>query len=306
MTQAKILIVYHSKDGATQKMSEFIEAGAKEVPQTEVILKNITEIKASELVHYDGIAFGSPVYFGTMSAEMKSFLDQTLSFWKDQELSGIPATAFVSAGSGAGSEGAIINIWSVLASHGMTLVTLGKEFPFGVVGKTPLADEAANILKQQGRKLALTAIALKNKNSLELPQAPKAVGNYKPYQISGKHVYINQIALENGAVKNPGKIGDKVSMDEAKASTKQTALNVLAVLKDALKGDLSQVKSVVQLTGYFNTTTDFQDHALLMNEASNTMVDFLGERGKHARATMGVPSLPLNSPVEIQAIFEMK
>jgi len=135
---------------------------------------------------------------------------------------------------------------------------------------------------------------------------PRPIGNYKTFQISGKNIYINQIALENGKVKNPGTIGRTVSIEEAQVATRLTAQNVLSVLKEAVGGNLSKVKKTVQLTGYFKTAEDFYDHALLMDEASNLIIKELGDRGQHARATVGVISLPLNSVTEIQAIFEIE
>jgi NAD(P)H dehydrogenase (quinone) len=68
---------------------------------------------------------------------------------------------------------------------------------------------------------------------------------------------------------------------------------------------LSKVKKCVQITGHFNTTPDFKDQALVLNEASQILVDDFGEAGKHTRDAFGAASLPLNSPVEIQAIFEV-
>jgi NAD(P)H dehydrogenase (quinone) len=308
METTKILILYHSQDGATLKLAKAVKHGAEENPQTKVTLKEInnSESLINDLTNYDGIAFGSPVYFGAMSGQMKSFFDRTLPLWKDQKLSGIPATVFMSAGSGAGSETAIMNTWSILASHGMSILTLGGVQPFGTISKQG-SEQELKLAQAQGLKLAVMSSAFKHRHHpVELPEAPKAVGNYKPFQIAGKLIYINQIALDKGVVKNAGKIGETVSIEKAKESTKQTALNVLAVLKDAVGGDLTKVKNTIQLTGYFNTTTDFQEHAAIMNEASDLVVSVLGERGKHARATMGAPSLPMNSPVEIQAIFEMK
>ncbi len=139
-----------------------------------------------------------------------------------------------------------------------------------------------------------------------LPKPPAAAGNYQPYRITGKYIYINQISFENGKVKNPGIIGETVTIEEAKAATRQTALNILAVLKDALKGDLTKVKMAVQLTGFFNAPSNFQDHSLIMNEASDLIIKVLGNKGKHARAVVGVSSLPMNSSNEIQAIFEIE
>ncbi len=83
-------------------------------------------------------------------------------------------------------------------------------------------------------------------------------------------------------------------------------LNVIAVLKEACGGDLNKVKQCVQLTGYFNTTPEYTQHAALMNSASNLTALVFGEKGKHARATIGAVSLPINSAVEIQAVFEIE
>jgi len=145
-------------------------------------------------------------------------------------------------------------------------------------------------------------------NSLKwvLPETPKAIGNYLVAQQSGNLVYINQIALKDGKVLNPGKLGFSLSLTQGKEATQQTILNVLSVLKAHLKGDLSRVNKVVQLTGFFNTSDDFTDHAVVLNEASNILVDFFGEKGKHARASLGVSSLPMKSSVELQVIFEVK
>jgi NAD(P)H dehydrogenase (quinone) len=320
----KILVAYHSLNGATLKLAEAITTGIRTISTAKVTLKRIPNIgekfnnslvSPDELANYDGIAFGSPVYFGGMSTEMKYFLDHTLDLWKKRKLEGIPATVFMTAGSGSGKEAAILSIWSTLASHGMVLLSAAtaeiKEgtpglSPFGITALTSLqknrlpSKQELRVAQLQGRALAQAASRLKG-----LPSMPMPVGNYRPYVITGKYVYINQIALENGKVKFPGTIGTVVSLDQAKAATRLTALNVLAVLKHAVKGDFSKVKQAVQLTGYFKTTPEFQDHAMLMNEASDVMVQFLGDKGQHARAAIGVISLPLNSATEIQAIFEL-
>lgn len=308
----KILVLYHSNTGGTHKLAKAIARGVQSFPDTNAILKSIKKIKISELSEYDGVAFGSPVYFGGMSGEMKQFLDQGLDLWKDQKLAGIPATVFMSSGSGLGKESAILNIWNVLASHGMIIVPTGPlpnaHTPFGVTALNgAVSAEEEKAAEHQGALLASVAIRLKRKiDHVELPDAPKAVGNYLPYRISGKHIYINQIALQNGKVKYPGTIGDNVTIDEAKEAARITALNVLAVLKEAVGGDFNKIKNAIQLTGYFKTSENFHDHSLLMNEVSDLVVKTLGEKGKHARAAIGAPSLPLNSTNEVQGIFEMK
>jgi NAD(P)H dehydrogenase (quinone) len=144
------------------------------------------------------------------------------------------------------------------------------------------------------------------KMNITLPQVPEPVGNYRPYTIVGKLVYINQIGLKEGKPEFVGKIGRDISEADAMQNTRTTLLNVLAVLYKATDNDWRKVKQTVQLTGFFNTTDDYQNHAKLLNEASNLLVAILGEKGKHARASLGTSSLPLGVPVEIQAIFELE
>ena len=146
---------------------------------------------------------------------------------------------------------------------------------------------------------------LKQKNII-LPQVPKPAGNYQPFVRSGNLVFINQVALKDGKIFNPGKLGVEVNEQQVKDATKVTMLNVLSVLKEAVGGDLGRVKQCVQLTGIFNTKDDYTKHADLMNIASDLTVEVFGEKGKHARATLGASSIPVNSSVEIQAIFEVE
>ena len=141
--------------------------------------------------------------------------------------------------------------------------------------------------------------------NITLPSAPSAVGNYVPYVISQNKVYINQIALREGKIQHPGVIGIEVSESQAIEDTKQTALNILAVLKDATGNNLNRVKQVVQLTAFFNAEDNYTRHAEIMNSASNLMLQVFDDRGRHTRATVGAKSLPLASSVEIQAIFEL-
>ena len=357
---AKILVLFNTQEGGTLKMAQAVAEGIESVEGARAVLKRIpSQSKANdkypvttveELADYDGLAIGSPVHFGNMSADMRVFLDKTIPLWTAHKLEGVPATVFMSAGSGAGRELALQSFWTTLAMHGMILVPTGimgaekadKTTPQGntVLGATALmgmpgdrpSNTELNLAKLQGRALARVALALSGssrepkveKNSerasadsdieknlkklgLTLPEAPKPVGNYKPFVISGKQVFINQVALnKDGKISTPGKVGKEVTLDQAKAATRQTMLNIVAVLKDAVGGDWSRVKQCVQLTGIFNAPPEFNQHALLMNEASNLSVEIFGEAGKHARATVGAASLPVDSPVEIQAVFEIE
>ena len=355
--KAKVLVLIHSDNGGTYELAKQISKGIesngnvqpiiKQVKSSNnTILKDIPVASVEELSSYDGIAFGSPVYFGNISTGMSEFLSKTVNLWTNHALEGMPATVFMSAGSGAGNELAVQAFWNTLSVHGMVLVSNGirgvekidKNIPQGntVLGVTSLASvknverpssSEKEIAFEQGKNFAKVVFALKetfHKNSeikisqnksienvleekkIILPNVPKPAGNYQPFVRSGNLVFINQVALKDGKILYPGKLGVSVDEDQVKEATKQTMLNVLAVLKDAVNGDLDKVKKVVQLTGIFNTKDDYTKHADLMNVASDLAVEVFAEKGKHARATFGASSVPVNSSVEIQAIFEVE
>lgn len=145
-----------------------------------------------------------------------------------------------------------------------------------------------------------------HQQNITLPQAPAPVGSYVPYKRVGNLIFINQVSLVDGKILTPGVIGEKVTEDQAKQATRQAMLNVVSVLNQALDGDLDRVKQAVQMTGIFNTEKGYTQHAILMNEGSSLLIDIFGDRGVHTRATLGASSLPIDSPVEIQAIFEVE
>ncbi|MGJ1433672.1 Atu1372/SO_1960 family protein [Sphingobacterium spiritivorum] len=355
--KTKVLVLFYSDNGGTYELAKEVAKGIEKnskaiavIKQTAVsahpLLKNIPVASVEELSAYDGIAFGSPVYFGNISTGMSAFLSKTVEIWQRHSLEGIPATVFMSAGSGAGRELAIQGFWNSLAVHGMIIVPSGirgyehidKSTPQGntVLGTTSLASlknvarpsESERYLAQlQGETIAKVASAMKgtfiknekapsaataaNNNMLKdlgitLPEVPAPAGNYKPFVKSGNLVFINQVALKEGKIVHPGKIGVEIDEAQAKQATEVTMLNVLAVLNDAVDGDLNKVVRCVQLTGIFNTKDGYSKHADLMNIASDLTVKVFGERGKHARATFGASSLPVNSAVEIQAVFEVE
>ena len=83
-------------------------------------------------------------------------------------------------------------------------------------------------------------------------------------------------------------------------------LNVLSVLNEAVDGDITRIKQAVQISGFYATVPGYTQHSKILNVASDLVAEFLGEEaGSHARAVYGSPSLPLGSPVEISAIFEL-
>ncbi|WP_324755429.1 Atu1372/SO_1960 family protein [Sphingobacterium thalpophilum] len=356
--RTKILVLIHSDQGGTYKMANEVARGIevegrataiiKKVKQSDhPALKDVPLASVEELPFYDGIAFGSPVYFGNISTAMSEFLAQTTSLWTEHALEGMPAMVFMSSGSGAGRELALQSFWNALAVHGMVLVSNGirgyehidKSIPQGntVLGTTSLgslkqvprpSDGERYLAQEQGKYFAKISSALQGTfgqrskgvtitkgidinevlkdKQIVLPEVPAPAGNYQPYVRSGNLVYINQYALKNGSIIFPGKVGVDVTEAQVMEATEVTMLNVLSVLKDAVDGDLNRVKKCVQLTGIFNAPQDFKDHAKLMNAASDLTVTIFGDKGKHARATLGASSVPGNSPVEIQAIFEVE
>ncbi len=112
-----------------------------------------------------------------------------------------------------------------------------------------------------------------------------------------------QLPLENGKLIHTGQIGDALTVAHGRAA-RACAVNILAQAKAAL-GDLNKIKRIVKITVFVSSTADFVEQHLVANGASDLLVAVLGDAGKHARSAVGVASLPLNAPVEIEAIIEV-
>ena len=141
---------------------------------------------------------------------------------------------------------------------------------------------------------------------IELPAAQPPVATYVPFVVTGDLVVVSgQLPMVAGKLGWQGKLGAGVSQADGVAAARQCLLNVLAHLRVALDGDLDRVARVVRLGGFIACTPEFTAHPAVMNGASDLAVEIFGEAGRHARATVGVPSLPLDAPVEIEGIFEI-
>ena len=141
---------------------------------------------------------------------------------------------------------------------------------------------------------------------ITLPEPPVPVASYQPYVVSGNQAVIaGQVTFLDGKLKYVGRIGETVSVEEAEAATRLCALNVLAQLRAACGSDLDRVRKVVRLNAFFSCTPDFLDHPRVMNAASDLMADIFGDAGRHTRVGVGVNSLPLGVPVELDGIFEI-
>lgn len=140
---------------------------------------------------------------------------------------------------------------------------------------------------------------------IKLPAAPSPAGNYVPALKVGNLLYLSgAICLVDGAMTHTGKVGETRDLNYARAAARVCALNLLAVAQKEL-GDLDRVRQVVQLNGFVNAIPGFADSPQVLNGASDTLVEILGDRGRHTRAAVAVTGLPKDSTVEIQAVFEV-
>jgi enamine deaminase RidA (YjgF/YER057c/UK114 family) len=141
---------------------------------------------------------------------------------------------------------------------------------------------------------------------IAVPAAAAPIANYIGYNIVGSMVVVSgQIPLVDGKIAVAGKVGAGVSIEQAQAAARICFVNLLAQLKAATGGDLDRVKRVVRLGGFIAAGPDFTQHALVMNGASDMAVAVFGEKGRHARTTIGVPSLPGDAAVEVEGMFEI-
>jgi enamine deaminase RidA (YjgF/YER057c/UK114 family) len=141
---------------------------------------------------------------------------------------------------------------------------------------------------------------------IELPQASAPVANYVPFTVGGKLVVVSgQVSVRDGKPEFVGKLGREISIGDGQQAARLCALNILAHLKNACGGDLDRVKRVLRLGGFVNCTADFTSMPQVVNGASDLMVEVFGDAGRHARAAVGVASLPLGVAVEVEAMFEL-
>lgn len=140
---------------------------------------------------------------------------------------------------------------------------------------------------------------------IELPAVPAAIANYVPAVRSGNLVFLSgQIAKGADGKFVTGKVGVNFSIDGATAAARVCAAQLIAALKAEI-GDLSKVKRIVRVGGYVNCPADFTAQSSIVNGASDLLVEIFGEAGRHARAAVGVASLPAGAPVEIEMIVEV-
>lgn len=142
--------------------------------------------------------------------------------------------------------------------------------------------------------------------NITLPSQTTSAANYAPIVKAGSLVFISgQLPILNGEPQYIGKLGREVTIEEGQAAARICALNILVHLKVACEGNLNRMLQCVRLGGFVNSTEEFKDHPKVINGASDLVVDVFGEKGRHARAAIGVNSLPFGYAVEVDAIFEI-
>lgn len=141
--------------------------------------------------------------------------------------------------------------------------------------------------------------------TLPVPAAP--VANYVPFTVlaGGTLVVVSgQVPMREGKVAFTGKLGEVIDIETGQQAAQLCLINVLAQLRAAV-GDLDRVTRVARLGGFIAAGPDFTQHAQVMNGASDLAVAVFGEAGRHARSTIGVPSLPMDAAVEVEGMFEV-
>lgn len=136
---------------------------------------------------------------------------------------------------------------------------------------------------------------------LTLPAQPKPRHSYIPCRRAGALAFFSgKTTLTDGQVRFPGRLGE-LTVAEGEQAARLAALNLLAQVDCEI--GLENVAAVLKLTGFVASADGFSEHAVVINAASNLLIDVLGEAGQHARTAIGVSSLPGNSPVEVEAVI---
>ena len=139
-----------------------------------------------------------------------------------------------------------------------------------------------------------------------LPATATPAANYIPYTRAGSIVFIaGQICQTDGKPMCVGKVGAAVDLASAQKAARVCGVNILSALQAACGGDLDKVVRCLRLGGFVNVAPGFTDVPLVVNGASDLIVEVFGESGRHARTAVGVAELPRNVSVEVDAVFEV-
>ena len=142
---------------------------------------------------------------------------------------------------------------------------------------------------------------------LTLPNAPAPAANYVPFVRVGNLLHVSgQVCQTPDGEFMTGKCGAEISTEEGAARAQRCALSLLAQVRNACEGDWGKFQRVVKLVGFVNSTPDFGEQPMVINGASDLLVEVLGDAGRHARSAVSAGSLPFAVSVEIEGVFELK
>jgi len=142
---------------------------------------------------------------------------------------------------------------------------------------------------------------------ITLPAPVAAIANYVPYVLQTNMLVVSgQVTIEKGERKFIGRLGENISLEDGQKAARLCAVNIIAQINAALNGDLDRVERMVRLGVFVNATSNFTDQSLVANGASDLMVEIFGDAGRHARAAVGVASLPGGVAVEVEATVAVK
>lgn len=162
---------------------------------------------------------------------------------------------------------------------------------FGQAGTTPAAATPSQRLKELG---------------IVLPEAEQPVANFVKWVRTGNLVFLSGHGFCGPATAvDRGKLGRDLTIEQGYEAAKRVGVCLLTSLQDATGGDLSKVKRIVRVHGMVNSAEDFYDQSKVINGCSDLLTQVFGEKGKHARAAVGMASLPGNLAVEIEMIVEL-
>lgn len=141
---------------------------------------------------------------------------------------------------------------------------------------------------------------------IELPEVQAPWANYVSVVASGALIYLSGQLPSLGGQVIKGKLGSELSVEDGRKPARLCALNMLPHLRQACEGNLDRIVRCVEIGGFVNSTPDFAEHPLVLNGASEFLVEVFGEAGRHTRFAVGVASLPFNFALEIKGIFEFR
>ena len=142
-------------------------------------------------------------------------------------------------------------------------------------------------------------------NNIILPSPPSPAGSYIPVVLTGNLAFVSgQIPIKDGKVAFSGKVPVEQSVENAQEAAKLCIIICLAQLNTHF-GTLENIKKIIRISGFVNSTSDFSEQPKIINHASDLLFEIFGDSGKHSRVAVGVSSLPLNSTVEIDMIVEV-